>query len=307
VRRQVGRVVAAVAVLGALVGGCGSGPSQLGSAVIVGGTSVSLDTVQEQITVALGPDKAAFVEATNQETGGAFGPPDVARRVVGDAVRHELLNRRAAEEGISVDEQLLDEAIAASSADPTQGSIYSGARLRDDLRDGVLAAALGARYVDRLGVSIDAGQFATEDEAQAAAQAAAAGGPGADAVFAGLPQGQRLTASVTAAQSPGDAAEFVFGTPQGAVVVLQPQTEGAGWQVYRIVERRDDLAPNGPSAVGQLSEDDLRAIGYRLLQQDSVDLGVRVNPRFGVWDPIRMQVVADDATLGTIVYPPSPE
>ena len=37
----------------------------------------------------------------------------------------------------------------------------------------------------------------------------------------------------------------------------------------------------------------------------SEELGVQVNPRFGVWDPIQLAVVDADQTAGTIVRAPA--
>ena len=56
--RQVGRALAVVATVGVVVSGCGAGPSQVGSAVIVGSTAVPLEQVQSRLDVALGKTDA---------------------------------------------------------------------------------------------------------------------------------------------------------------------------------------------------------------------------------------------------------
>lgn len=294
-RSQVGRVVAAVAVVGALVGGCGSGPSQTGSAAIIGSGSIPLGAVQDDIAAALAPDKAETAAAA-----GLTDPQAVARFVVSDAVRHELLVRRAAEEGIVVTDEQVDAALGAAAGDPAGGSLYGPERAREETRDQLTAAALGARYVDRLGVALQVAVIPTEDEALTTARALAEGGTVADAALAGLPPGSSQALEVTAAQALGQFPLYPFGTAEGSVVVARPPQEGLDFEVVRIVERRDQPAA-GPSAVDQIPVTQLAAFGYQLLQPDATELGVQVNPRYGVWDPLQMSVVAQDQVIGTVV------
>lgn len=306
-RRQVGRVVAAVAVLGAVLGGCG-GPSQAGSAVIIGSDAIPIDVVQDQIAVALGPDKAQVLDALNQGAGGGVGPQEVAREIVTSAVLHDLITRRAAEEGLAVSDVDVDAALAArgSPEEVEQASIYVPDVLRERTRDNLLAVALGARYVDRLGVAVDVTGFETEAEAMAAADVVAAGGPGADAVFTNAPPDRVARQEAVAAENPAAASLFFFGTAAGSAIVVPPEPGNELWTLFRIDERRTDLVAQGPSAVDRFGEQDLQQIGYRMLQEASTALGVRVNPRYGVWDPIELRVVDEDRTAGTIVPPATP-
>lgn len=307
-RRQVGRVVAVVAVIGAVVSGCGSGPSQVGSAAIIGSEAIPLAVVQEQITTALGAEKSQAVAGRNQGAGGNYGSPQVAREVVTGAILSNLLDRRIAEEGIEIGDSELDAALAGAGTaeELDQASLYTPEVQRERIRDDLAAAELGARYVDRLGVTLQFTGFPTEDEALAAARVAAAGGPDADAVFADAPpQGQ--ASRIRAAENPALATSFAFGTPAGSVVVLRPAQDGAPWTVIRILERDNDLPPMQPSAVDRFGPADLQLIGYRLLQPAAAELGVQVNPRYGVWDPIQLGVVGAEETAGVIVSPPAPE
>lgn len=300
--------MAAVAVLGAVVSGCGAGPSQVGSAVIIGSDAIPLAQVQEQITTALSPEKAQAVAGRNQGAGGDYGPQQVAREVVTAAILSNLLDRRIAEEGITISDAEVDAALAGigTAEELDQVSLYTPEVQRERIRDDLAAAALGAKYVDRLGVTLQFTGFPTEEEALAAAQIAAAGGPAADAVFADAPpEGQ--AAQIRAAENPALATSFAFGTPAGSVVVLQPAQDGAPWTVVRILERTNDLPPTGPSAVDRFSQADLQLIGYRLLQPLAAELGVQVNPRYGVWDPIQLGVVGAEETAGVIVSPPALE
>lgn len=300
--------MAAVAVVGAMVSGCGGGPSQVGSAAIVGSDVIALGTVQDQIALALSPEKAQAVAGRSQGAGGGYGPPQVAREIVTSAILGDLIGRRAAEEGITVSDADLDAAMAAAGTPEefAQSSLYTPEVQREKSRDDLMAAALGARYVDRLGITLEFTGFATEEEALGAAQVAAAGGPGAEAVFADVPPEGRAQ-EIRAVDNPALATSFAFGTPAGSVIVLRPAQDGSPWTVIRILERSTDLPAGETSAVDRFGQADLQLIGYRMLQPAADELGIQVNPRYGVWDPIQLQVVADDQTAGTIVRPPAPE
>jgi hypothetical protein len=300
VRSQVGRVVAAVAVVGAVVGGCASGPAQTGSAVILGSEAIPLGAVQDDITAALAPDKAALAAEA-----GLTDPQAVARYVVTDTVRHELLAQRAAAEGIVVSEERVD-AELAGSGDPAAGSLYSGERARQETRDQLIAAELGARYVDRLGVALEVAVRPTEEEAMATARELAAGGERAAAALAALPPGTSQALEITAAQALGQFPLYPFGVAEGSVVVARPAQEGLDYEVVRIVEQRDQ-PPVAPSVVDQIPPAQLAAFGYQLLQPAATELGVRVNPRYGVWDPLQMAVVAEDQVVGTVVPAATPD
>jgi hypothetical protein len=41
--------------------------------------------------------------------------------------------------------------------------------------------------------------------------------------------------------------------------------------------------------------------GQRAIQPLSLELGVRVNPRYGTWDPTQQRVVGTPAAAGTVV------
>ena len=72
--------------------------------------------------------------------------------------------------------------------------------------------------------------------------------------------------------------------------------------MLRVTDRRTEPSAD-PSAVASLGESDLATIGERLLQPLAEQVGVRVNPRYGVWDPISLRVVPADQTDGAILPP----
>jgi hypothetical protein len=308
---RVGRVVAAVAVVGAVISGCG-GPGQAGSAAIIGSEAIPLGPVQDRVAVALSPEKAAIRNAISSQSVGAGGPEfgnaDAARLVVDHVVLHDLLARTAAAEGVAVSDADVDRALAAAGEGAQSDPLAAPGMQRESVRDGLIASALGAKYIDGLGVTYDVAQFGTREEAERQGKIAAAGGPAADEVFAAATAAQtgQQGAELRAATTPSRAGSFLVGIPTGRVMLLPAGDPAAPqWAVVRIVERRTDLPAAGPSVVGRVGSQVLQAVGRRIAQPLALDLGVRVNPRFGVWDPVLMSVVADDRAAAVILPAPA--
>ena len=295
--RQVGRALAVVATVGVVVSGCGSGPSQVGSAVIVGSTAIPLEQVQSRLDVALGK-----TDAVAQLASSGIGPPDIARDVVTGAVLHDLLTRTAAADGITVTEADVDAALAESGgADAALSqSLYDLSAVRERVRDRIIAVRHAERIVPGLMVTADLIASETRDDAAAKARVLAAGGPEADALFAENPQNSRRSLSYKAVDSPEAASTVLFGLPVGRTAYFQPSPQQGGWIVLRVTDRKEDPKAD-PNAAASLGDSDLAAIGQRLLQPLAEEVGVRVNPRFGVWDPISMRVVAANQEGGAIL------
>jgi hypothetical protein len=294
---QVGRVVAAAVVVGAVVSGCG-GPSQAGTAVFIGENAIPLEQVQTQLDTALSKgDLIARITAQGGSTA------DIARGIVTRAVLHDLFALRAAEEGIAVTDAQVDAVIAENGgADALlDGSLFDLPMLREIVRDELIATQLGQRAVAGLAVTADI--VAATDRAEADAKAAAlqAGGAEADALF-GDPRTSARAVTYDAASSPENASEVLFGVPVGTVVTFQPDPQQFTWLVARVVDRRTD-APSDPAVVSGISRAQLVAIGERMVQPTADQVGIRVNPRYGVWDPVQLRIVAEDQRAGTVLPP----
>jgi SurA-like protein len=297
VRMQVGRVVAAVAVIGAVISGCG-GPSQAGTAAFVGDNAIPLERVQTQLDAALAKkDLIAQLTAQGGSTAG------VARSIVTRAVLHDLLALRAAEAGIVVTDAQVDAQITESGgADALlDGSLYDLPTLRERVRDDLIAAQLAQREVGGLAVTADLVAATSREKADAAAAALQAGGAQADALFSD-PQTSARNTTFDAASQPDNASTVLFGVPVGTVVAFQPNPQQSTWIVARVVDRRTD-APSDPAAVSSISQSQLVAIGERLLQPTADQVGIRVNPRYGVWDPIQLRIVGEDQQVGSVLPP----
>jgi hypothetical protein len=295
---QVGRVAVAVAVIGAVLSGCG-GPSQAGTAVFVGDHAVPLERVQSQLDTLL-----AKQDLVAQYSAQGGSPAELARNIVTRVIKHDLLVRRAAEEGIVITDAQVDAQIAeAGGADALLEALmwYDLPTLRERVRDDLIAAELAQREVGGLVVTADLVAATSRADAEAAAAALQAGGAQADALFAD-PRTSVRSQTFVAANSPENAGTVLFGVPAGSVISFQPNPQQSTWIVARVVDRRTD-APSDPATVGSISRSQLVAIGERLLQPTANEVGIRVNPRYGVWDPIPMQVVAEDQQSGTVLPP----
>ena len=293
--RQVGRVLVAITAVGVVISGCGAGPSQVGSAAIVGSTAVPLDTVQSRLDAAL-----AKPEAVAQLAQSGVGPPEIARDVVTRSVMHDLLSRVATAENIVVSEADVDQALAESGgADAALAqTLYDLPTLRERVRDQIIATRYAERVVPGLTVTADLVAASSQDDAAEKAGVLNVGGPAADALFTD-PETSRRGVSYQAERSPEAAATVLFGLPEGRTAYFQPSSQQSGWIVLRVTER--STAGAGPDALASVGQAELATIGERLLQPLSEEVGVRVNPRYGVWDPVTMRVVAADAVNGAVL------
>jgi hypothetical protein len=294
---QVGRVAAAVAVIGAVVSGCG-GPIQAGTAVFVGDNAVPIERVQSQLDTALAK-KDLIAQITAQ--GGTTA--DLARSIVTRAVLHDLLDRRAAQDGIVVTDAQIDAYIAENGGIDAllDGSLFDQPTLRELVRDELIAAQVAQREVGGLVVTADLVAATSRADAESAATTLQAGGPQADALFDD-PRTARRDQTFTAAASPENASTVLFGVPAGSVIAFQPNPGQSQWIVARITDRRTD-APSDPAALSGMSQSQLAAIGERLVQPTADAVGIRVNPRYGVWDPVQLRIVADGQQAGSVLPP----
>ena len=295
---RLGRMVAAVAAVGAIVSGCGNAPSQIDSAVIIGSTAVPLDQVQSRLDVALGKK-----DVVTQLAASGVGPPDIARDLVTRTVLHDLLTRTAATQGIAVADPDVDAAIAqGGGADAAlDQTLYDLPALRDWVRDRLIAARYAQRVLPGLTVTADVMTATSRDDAADKARVIAAGGPDADALFAQNVDTSRRAVAYQAAKSPEAASTVLFGLAPGRTAYFQPSPgPQSSWIVVRVTGQQ--MTPNAdPASVGGLGDSDLATIGERLLQPLAEQVGVRVNPRYGVWDPISLRVVAPNQVDGAIL------
>ena len=306
--RSVAATVAAVSTA-VLLAGCGSGPSQVGAAAIVGNTEISIEYVQSWWDRVLANRELKEQVRAN----GQFD--ELGRVIVREAIRHELLRQTAAREGLRYDEAQVSELIEAlggeqAAVEVTQ-SIYDRNTIRERARDQLLAVALARKYFDTT-VRYDFTVAGSREQALAKARELAADPDKARSIIeadgragaaVGLDQRQSIGDNVDSVlQSP------LFSVPAGNVLAF-PDSDAASqgqWIVAVLRERTSGGSQSrqpGATTVDRVNESRLEGIGLRLLGLYSRDIGVRMNPRYGVWSHEYVAAAQTEGEIPAIVVP----
>ncbi|HEX4725736.1 MAG TPA: hypothetical protein VH333_24705, partial [Pseudonocardiaceae bacterium] len=148
IRRPLAAVVTTVAA-GALLAACGSGPSQVNAALIVGSTTVSVDQIQHELSDVLASQPAA------QQAQQQGKLDEASRTLVTGHVLHVLVGRAASQYGLSVSDQQVDQLITqAGGQDKAAAALFTDStNVRDQVRDVLLEVALARKYADTLNVT----------------------------------------------------------------------------------------------------------------------------------------------------------
>jgi hypothetical protein len=315
-------ILVAVVAGATLLAGCGAGPSQLGSSAIVGGAAVSLSATEHRIDEVLAqpnlvdsvlpsvvsglvqqdPNNPKYQDLTPDQQRG-LTQALLARVIVTKQVQHLLLAEAARRDRITV----TPEQVSAGLAIPgmTQqlaenGLAFDPAALRETMRDLLTAQALAVRELDRLSITVDEIAASSKDQAMAAARALAAGGAQAASALRAAGQNARGGVKMTAVQAAQSGSTFLLGTPAGQVIAAY--TGQGSWGVWRVTRRDVNGPPGaGSDAVTQLGADSLQAVGVQLLQPLAGQLGVRVNPRYGIWDTPNLLVLGPEQPVSFVL------
>ncbi|GAB3283906.1 SurA N-terminal domain-containing protein [Parasphingorhabdus pacifica] len=288
------RLLALITAAGLLLAGCGPGPNKVGAAAIVGDTRIPVADVQSWFEAVLAKEEGLKPRLREQEQMDELG-----RQLASYSIQQELLRQAAETHGISVDErevaELVDSMGGADAA--TRNKIYTPRNFEVAARSQLIAVELGRKHLDRLAITFDFTQAATRDEAETKAKRMAQGPEEAaelvDAELqAGTPAGrdERLRAAENV-QLAG--ATPLFGARPGTVVAFEPQPQAGQWLIARIKERDTD-APPIPAAA-QADDQTLQAVGMRMLGVTADRVGVRLSPRYGVWDQVGLGSAPDES------------
>jgi hypothetical protein len=300
-RRRFRRSLAAlVSVTAVAVGlsGCGSGPSQVGAAAIVGQTVVPLAEAQAKIDAALG--KPGLLDQLRLQ---GDKPADISREVVTRQIQHVLLAEAARRERITVRDDAVEAELAREGGVDAlvEATIYDAVSVREAVRDQLVSQALARKQLSRLAVTVDMVNATSRDDAVTKARQMATGPAQAAQVLAADPKAQR-NATLRPALLPQSAAAFPFGTPAGSVVAVQVSPAPDGWMVMRVTNRTTTAPPvGGPGMLAQVDDATLDDIGRRFTQPLAAELGVKVNPRYGTWDPLRLAVLPPNTPAGIVL------
>ncbi|HKR51019.1 MAG TPA: SurA N-terminal domain-containing protein [Pseudonocardiaceae bacterium] len=301
------RRVALGALVGVLVIGCGSGPSQVGAAAFVNGTEIPVEQVRNQLTSVLakeGPQAREQLLADHQLD-------DLSRRIVTVQIRHELTAIAARRAGLTVDQarvnRLISEVGGAEAA--SKGTVFDADSYRQRAGDKLLMADLGRRALRGSAVTVDYTTADTRTAAQARVRELAQAGPtrARQLINADVRAGKDavIDKRIIAADDPIFATTPAFGVPAGTVVAFQ-LSDTTPWLIMVITSRTDRGAQpsEGAPQLEQIDPPVLEAIGLRQLAQ--AERGVQLSPRYGIWDPVGLQAVADENETVGFVAPLRP-
>jgi hypothetical protein len=298
-------VVVGTLAVALLIGGCsGSRLNQAGAAVIVGDTEIPVSQVQDQLNTVLtkeGDQTRAQLVAGRQLD-------DLSRQIVTLFIRHELIDTVAQQAHLSVSKQdvskLLYELGGPEAA--SKGTIWDTEGFRRQAEDRLLMVELGRQTLDTA-VTFDYTTATTRTAAAKRVEELAAAGPrqARELISADVDAGRDAAVSkrVVSGDDPIFAASPAFGVAKGSVVAFQLE-DTQPWLIVVVKNRTDGVAPSaGAPDPNQIDPAVLEAIGLRQVAQLAENLGVQLNPRYGVWDAVNMEAVRDKNETGGFVTP----
>jgi hypothetical protein len=310
IRRPIA-VLAACAAVGALVTGCGAGPGggDIGAAAVVGSGQVSLESVQQRITDVLAGSPDA--RQLQQQKPSTF--PPIARTIVQLAVWDEATKQLAAKLGVTVSEAQVDQVYAQQTASgqlpsysDTKNIPVKGDVLKGYLRDSLLWQAIGAKQVRTTAVTYDYAVTQDRNGAQALVDKILAhpdqhtaiinqAMAGAQSQDGGKP---KSTANLTGspASTPQELAPM-FAANAGSVIAFPVQQENI-W-VVAYVQKRSENA--GDTTGGQDVSQVAGSFGQEQMVRYAAQVGITLNPRFGVWEPLTGLVSPSDGESSSIL------
>ncbi|MGQ0775714.1 MAG: SurA N-terminal domain-containing protein [Pseudonocardiales bacterium] len=299
-----GRAVVGVLVA-VLVSGCGTSVvTQAGTAAFVGGTEISTEQVQAQLHTVL--DKEGAQVRAQLVAGSQLD--ELSRQIVTLLIRHELIKVAAQREGLEVTAGQVSKLLydLGGPEKASEGTIWDAQGFREQARDQLLMAQLGRKTLNSA-VTFDYTTAATRAGAIRRAEDLAAAGPQrARELIRADAQANKDAAvakRVVAGDDPIFAASPAFGVPKGTVVAFQ-LADTQPWLIAVIRNRTEDAKPSDQAPdPDELDPALLEAIGLRQLAEVAQDLGIRINPRYGVWDQVSLQAAADENEIGGFVAP----
>jgi len=195
-----------------------------------------------------------------------------------------------------------------------QGSGFTTAEVQNILRDRVVQMAYATKYLAKFQVTFDSVTVADQKTATTLAQKlsadpanaratlqAAAGASNGQAQFGtkltgGQILGQQLQIDQQSQQGGGSSASqtvLPLLAAKSNSVLSFPFAQGQ-WVVLVVHDANTNAIPSSSdsNALSQASSDDLYQSGTYLLSPLAQDLGIKISPRYGVWDAVGMEVVA---------------
>jgi hypothetical protein len=309
------KLLVAGALAGLLLAGCASGPGQAGSAAIVNGTAISVDSIQAELNNYLANQPPA-------SGGQQVSPADEARDIVSYAVLDQIDNAAVAKYHLNVPAQAVSEYTTelGGIGGLEKSTGYTAGELQMILRDRVVQMAYATQYLGKFEVTFDLAAVTTQQAATALAQQLAADPANARSLLtaaASANQGQPVIGSTLTGGSiigqqtqidqqvqqsngstPAQTILPLFAAKTDNVLTF-PLTQGQ-WEVLLVHKADTNATPSATDkdALSQITSDDLYESGTFLLSPLAQELSIKISPRYGVWDQIGMQVAPTSGELG---------
>jgi hypothetical protein len=306
---------AAVTALVATLSACGTGPSQVNSAVILDGQVISVDEVQGLIDkVVKEPAAKSLVQQHKLDL--------VGGEVVTQLVTHRLITEVARKEKLSVDQKqlsLLREQNPLGQKLPTDGSVpadqlvpmlVNRARGFDSFaNDNLLLIELANKYLGRANAKYNVAGFSTDDYdgAKTLAEKIAAN-PDDGASLMRAASSKDLPPQLGSETGPGPLALQLQVPDKSVLLVNEPGTSesAGGYFVVQVLSTEIASTPSSDADQSQVDPNQLPTYGKYLLRQTLLDMGgVRVSPRYGEWNTAEMRVPpkAEASVAGLLLLP----
>ncbi len=295
------RVGAFLAAAALATSACSS--TQPGTAAYVGDATVSVQRLQSQVDAVLayrsGPANADVRSRL----------PMITQQVLGQDVLGGLIDAALARTNFAVNEQEISTQLASVDASTVLGQPAQTYLTPDSLtalvRDQLVLVQLGRQAWDGLSITVDLVTATDRADASAKAQRMAVGDAESAAVVQEAVAAQRQATSglvLNPAEAPSLTATPVFATPAGSALAFALQ--GKQWYAARIVSRSTDSAPSTAAnavAAAQAPVANTLSLGLSLLPRLAGDPQVRLNPRYGQWDPSAARVIANSDVPSAVV------
>lgn len=277
--------LAAVVVLGLSLSACTDNP---GAAASVDGQAIA----------------ESFVSTTTGElVSSAHTPPGPNelqfrnRQVLTNQIRHQLITRVAAEQGLKVDQAQVNQTLSQGTAQLLQvlGGGFTESQVPQAVQDTLLVLQLAQKDQGRKTTDVQVradivSNYASRADAIAAREKFLADPASMDdAVKAAAADQNGGSEQISLLQTPSYAAFGLFTEPVGSIVLIDVDK---GASLARITQRKvvesDQLATNIQGAQDGPSQ---FALAWLALAPYVKNDQVTTNPRFGAWDPVSVQVV----------------
>lgn len=270
----------------------------VGSAASINGVTISESSVSESTANLVASQKT---------------PPDngglqlINREVLTQQIRHQLLHDVAVADGITVTDAQVN-AITANGIDTVAGQLrVAPDQVPQAVRDTLTVFALAENDAKKSGGTVTDVQvtadvlsgFANRAEAVAAREQYLASPAAMDAALEQASAAQQGgTQQANLLQQPALATYGLYSAPAGSIVVINSGGFALARIKQRAVSKSDQLAASMQAVSGQQDGQQTEfALAWLALQPHVGSVPVSVNPRFGTWDPVTLQVVPTNSGL----------